>query len=306
MGARQIILSLLLPGAAAAVALIAAAVYRRWCDRKTQADSEHKPRSLSWLVVLLIAAGVSLGSYGWQTRLDLWPRQAPFRFPHAAAIGCLAGLVVAMLPAVRRAWALAALAAVGGASAAWLFLSLLHESLISEPARWTWIVLSGAGAAAQAMVLERVADRLPGWRAPMLSAVLAALIALGATMSFANAPLVLGPVGAVLGGAMLAAIIAPRLVLMPGVGVTSAIMFVATITFANWFGDRERWMMYALLMAAPVATGLCLCPPFSRRGATVRLLAAAVPALALAGAQAARAIPPLVRSMSQPSDAYDY
>lgn len=247
-----------------------------------------------------------LGSYAWQTRLDLWPRQAQYRFPLAAITACALGLATAMFPVARRAWLLALLTAATGGFVAWSFLSLLHESLISEPARWTWIALSGVVAAVQALVLERVAGKLPAWRAPLLLAALTGVIALGATMNFANAPLVLGPVSAVLGGALLAAVVSPRVVLMQGVGASASVLIVAALTFANWFGDHERWTMYALLMGAPVATGLCLCPPFSTRGATLRLIAAAAPSLLLAGVQAGIAVPPLVRSMSQPADSYDY
>ncbi|KAA0212881.1 MAG: hypothetical protein DYG94_13660 [Leptolyngbya sp. PLA3] len=312
MGPREILLSAFIPGLAAAVLLAPPAFFMR--RRERQAERQSSPSSAQWcgsrllgaLLVLLLVAGTLLGSYAWQTRLDLWPKQAQYRFPLVALAAGLLGLAPALLPNFRRLALLAPLAALAGGFVAWIFLSLLHESLISVPMRWTWIVVSALLTALHAVTLVRVADRLPGWRSPLLLSALAGTVALGATMSFANAPLVLGPAAAVAGGALLAAIIHPRAAFTCGAAASVALLIGGTLVFANWFGDRERWLMYALLAGTPLATALALLPPISRRGPTIRLLAAALPALALGGVQAARAIPPLIESMTQPAGTYDY
>jgi len=261
---------------------------------------------LSWLVILLVFGGVVLGSYAWQTRIDLWPRQAQYRFPAVAIIAAAVGLVVAIVPIARRTWVLSALGLVGGGFVSWMFLSLLHESVLGASLRWLWIVVSAVVAGLSVATLERVVERVDGWRGGVVVSVLAGLLALGATMSFANAPLILGPVAMVSLATVPAAVIFPGHVYMRGVGATAAIVIVGVVVFANWFGDRERWVMYALLVAAPLSTGLCLLPRISRRGATLRLVAAALPAVVIAGIQAARAIPPLIESMSQSDGGYDY
>lgn len=313
MGPREIFLSAFVPGLAALVLLASAAFFLRRRERR-QAGRDHTPSSAPWcrahlpgaLFIVLLVGGTLLGCYAWQTRLDLWPKQAQYRFPLVAIAAGLLGLAPALLPVFRRPALLAPLSALGGGFVAWIFVSLLHESLISEAMRWVWVAVSALFTALHALTLERVTPRLPGWRAPLLLSALAGTMALGATMNFASAPLVLGPAAAVAAGATVAALIHPRLFHAHGAGAATAVLIAGTVVFANWFGDRERWLMYALLMAAPLATGVALLPMIARRGPTVRLVAAALPALALAGAQAARAIPPLIESMTQPADSYDY
>lgn len=311
MGPREILLSAFVPGLAAVALLVPAAFFLRRRDKNDDHPAPSSPprrdsRLLSALLILLFVGATLLGSWAWQSRLDLWPKQAPYRFPMVALVAGLLGLAPALLPIARKPAILAPLGALAGGFIAWMFLSLLHESIISESMRWTWIGLSALLTALHAITLERVTTRLPGWRAPLLLVALVGTIALGATMNFANAPLVLGPVAAVAGGAIFAAIVHPRLAFTYGAGAASAVFIAGTVIFANWLGDRERWLMYALLMAAPLATGLSLLPPIARRGPTFRFIAAALPALALAGTQAALALPPLIASMTQPADAYDY
>lgn len=325
MGPREILLSAFVPGLVAVALLVPAAFFLRrtaninlgqqHAPTSTHTDGRrHMPSSAQWchsrllsaLLILLFVGATLLGSYAWQSRIDLWPKQAQYRFPLVATVAGLLGLFPAMLPMFRGPALLGPLSALAGGVVAWAFLSLLHESIISEPMRWTWIALSALLTATHALTLERVTTQLPGWRAPILLSGLVGLIALGATMNFANAPLVLGPVAAVAAGAMLASIVNPRLSFISGVGAATAVFITGTVVFANWFGDRERWAMYALLMAAPLATGLSLLSPFARRGPTIRFIAAAIPAVALAGIQSAQAIPPLIKSMSQPADTYEY
>lgn len=304
MGPREVLLSAFVPGLAAVVMLTPAAFFL--CRREGRlAASTHAPPSARWsstrwlaaLFVLILVAGTLLGFFAWQSRLDLWPKQAQYRFPLVALTAGLLGLAPALLPIFRKPALLAPLSAAAGGFVAWIFLSLLHDSLISEPMRWTWIGLTAVLTALHAVTIERVTTRLPGWRSPLLLAALVGTIALGATMSLANAPLVLGPAAAVAAGAIAAALVHPRLAFTHGVGAAAAVLIAGTIVFANWFGDRERWLMYALLVSAPLATALPLLPPIARRGPNVCFLAAVIPALALAGAQAARAIPPLIESM---------
>lgn len=313
MGPREILLSAFVPGLAAVVLLAPAAFFLRRRDRWREAP-RHGPSStrcceaclLGAGLILLLVGGTLLGSYAWQTRLDLWPRQAQYRFPLVSIAAGLLGLATALLPIFRRPALLAPLSALAGGFVAWIFLSLLHESLISETMRWVWISVSALFTVPHALTLDRVTSSLPGWRGPVLLSALAGTIALGATMNFANAPLVLGPAAAVTGGAVVAAVIHPRLAMAHGAGASTAVLIAGTVVFAQWFGDRERWLMYALLMAAPLTTGVSLLPLLAQRGPMVRFIAAAAPALALAGLQAARAIPPLIESMSAPADGYDY
>lgn len=301
MGLREVLIAVVLPGFVSLVVLVGAALMT---GRRRRGEEERGRSGLGWLVAIFISGGAVLGSYAWQTRMDVWPASATHRFPFVAGVALAAGIAAFALGRRGRA-AAAVVAGFGGGVVAWAFLSLLHDSLISEGARWGWIAGCGVLTGVMAWTLEAAGERLLGWRGPGLLAIVAGLSALGVTEAFANGPLILGAAAAVLGGATVAALAGRRAAWFPGPGAAVAVMLVGTLVFANWFGDRERWVMFGLLAAGPMAAGVCLVPAVARRGANVRFAAAAGVAVVVLGVQAARAIPPLIEAM-RPAGEMDY
>ena len=298
MGGREMMLAVGIPGAVGLAVLVGAALL---AGRK-RADGA--ARALGWLVVLLAGAAVVMGSYAWQSRVALWPDSVTQRFPFVALVAVVVGLLGVFVFG-RRRWASGAVAAVGGGMVAWAFLSELHGSLISEPARWGWIVGSGVLAGVMAWVLEAAGGKLDGWRGPTLLAGLIGMTGLGVTEAVVGGPLLLGGAAAVFGASAVAGIVRWKVAWFPGPGAASAVLMVGVLVFANWFGDRERWVMFGLVAAGPMAAGVCLLPAVAKRGPNVRFAVAALVVLVVLGVQAGRAVPPLMEAM-RPSGEMDY
>jgi hypothetical protein len=307
MGLREVMLSGVVPGVVAFVVLLGVVLvgWKKggWKPPPLVAKGRDMITPPSWsrvlsvVVVLLMVGATVLGSYAWQTRVELWPGQATHRFPFVASVAGVVGLVVA-LAGRRGRWVGVAVSGVGGGVAAWAFLSLLHESLISEFARWGWVVGVALVVGVQALVLERVSARLTGWRGAVVFSLMAGLVAVGATEAFINGPLVLGPVAAVFGALCVVGLIRPGVSAGAGVGAALAVLMGGVAVFANWFGDHERWVMLGLLMGVPLGVALCLLPTVASRGVNVRFGAAVVGVVVIGGVQFGRAIPPLLESMS--------
>jgi hypothetical protein len=308
MGVREVLLAGVVPGVVAFLVLLGV-VLLGWKKGGWKppplvnegGNLKPAPPGWSWVlsgvVVLLMAGATVLGSYAWQTRVELWPGQATHRFPFVALVAGVVGLLVAF--AGRRwRWVGVVGSGVGGGVAAWAFLSLLHESLISEFTRWGWVVGVALLVGVQALVLERVSARLTGWRGAVVFSLMAGLVAVGATEAFINGPLVLGPVAAVFGALCVVGLIRPGVSDGAGVGAALAVLMGGVAVFANWFGDHERWVMLGLLMGVPLGSALCLLPTVASRGVNVRFGAAVVGVVVIGGVQVGRAIPPLLESMS--------
>lgn len=209
-----------------------------------------------------------------------------------------------------RLAASALVALLAGGAAAWIFLGALPDAFLSPRGRTLWIIALAAAAALQAAVLESVLVRLAGWRGPALLWALVGTIALGLSAGFANAPIVVGAVAATFAPIALAGLLRVQgrgLAPLHGTGTALAIVIVGATTFANWFGAKENWPMLALLLAAPIAAAAALLPALRARPLAA-LAAAALPAVALAGVQAAIALPPLIEAAGGggSSAEYDY
>ena len=196
------------------------------------------------------------------------------------------------------------LAAVGGWVIGWMVLGALHESLISEGARWGWIGGIGLIAGVQAWALGAGVRALPGWGGPALVWLVVGVCALGATAGLANAPLVLWPVSATALGLVVVGLFRRDADLLRGAVPVIAVVLMGVLAMSNWFGDRERWLMFGLLSAAPAAIGLAAL--LAKKPVWVRLVVAGGIALGLAGAQAAIAVPALLEASGGGGDSYEY
>lgn len=327
MGTREIVLSTVVPTLVALVMLVATHTLLSRRVRKPDGQApDSQPGdsagettgtpdasgsvgagSLGWLTLLLLAGSVVLGSYAWQSRVDLWSASATHRFPAIAGVALVAGLVCVLVgPIARRPLLQAVPAALGGAAVAWFSLGVLHPSFIGQTERWAWVGGVGVIAGVQAFAIAAGASRLTGWRAPVLLWLVLGLIALGATAGLANAPLVLFPAAGVMFALGVAGLFRPRVDLLRGVGPFLAVLVCGATTFADWFGDVERHAMFGLLVAAPVGLGVAALPGIRRARPVVRLLAAGVVSLGLSGAQAGMSVPSLIEAQSGGGDWYDY
>ncbi len=339
MDTRQILLSMLpavATGVLAALAFLAARVILK----------QRSPWSGAFPagpVPLLVGAALTVGAYAWQSRVELWAVSTTHRFPALALIAAAAGTLVWIIrrlphkaaasaptagttnttptaantqphtqpPASPlRLAASALIALLAGGAAAWIFLGALPDAFLSPRGRTLWIIALAAAAALQATVLESVLVRLAGWRGPALLWALVGTIALGLSAGFANAPIVVGAVAATFAPIALAGLLRVQgrgLAPLHGTGTALAIVIVGATTFANWFGAKENWPMLALLLAAPIAAAAALLPALRARPLAA-LAAAALPAVGLAGVQAAIALPPLIEAAGGggSSAEYDY
>jgi hypothetical protein len=256
-------------------------------------------------VPVLVFGGVVLGAWVWQSRADLWADSVTHRFPAMGLAALVVGLLSTLTPLRDRAWGGAALATVGGGFVAWAVLGPLHESLIGNTARWVWIGAVALIAGVQSWAIDAATRRLDGWRGPAVLWLLFGTIGLGVTAGFANGPLVLWPVAAVMFAAACVGWLNRDANLLRGCAPSLAVVIAGAVSFAHWFGDEERWVMFALLMAAPAALALAALPGLRERP-WARLLVPAGAALALAGAQAGMAVPGLIEASSGGGDEYDY
>ena len=268
--------------------------------------------TFAWVIPALTGLAVLVGSWVWQSGLELWPRNVTQRFPAVAVAAAVVGLLLGAAPIARRWFLAAPLASLAAGFGAWAFIEPLSDSVL--PTATTWLVIVGVGlyAAVAAVTLEAGAKRWPNWSVPAAMSCLIGFGALGATQGFANAPIVLGaPAGFLPGVFAIAAFasIAPFVKIsappIPGLGAATAVLVATLAVFANWLGHTEQWLMFALILAAPLATAACLLPPLKKRGPFTRVVIAAIPAMIILGGQVARAVPELVEAMN-PSDEYDY
>jgi hypothetical protein len=311
MGPREVILSAVVPAVASVVVLVALRVLlgRAKTDaaRPTESgshdasggraeDSAMGPISIGAVFVLLVGAGTVLGSYAWQSSVELWAASVTHRFPAVALAATLVGLVSVLTPLGRSAIGSGVLGATGGGVVGWMILSALHESLIGETERWAWIVGTGLIAGAQAWAVRVGSRALPGWGGPGLLWLLAGVTALGATAGLANAPLVLWPTAGAAFGLAAAGLLRRGTDLVGPASPAIATVFMGVLAMSHWIGDQERWVMFALLSAAPLGLALAAIPALGSRPIWVRLIPAGVVSLGLAGAQAAVAVPALLEA----------
>lgn len=291
MDTREILIAAVVPLVVSAVVL---GVLHALLARRKKGEDQSAP-ALAWIVPVLMAGAVVLGSWAWQSRVSLWADSVTHRFPAVAAVVMLTGLIAAIGPIRRRPVLAAVPALVGGWFVAWMILGTVHESMIGEAARWGGIAGVGVIAAAQAWAIETGARALPGWRAPVVLWLLLGVIALGATSGFANAPLILWPAAAVCFALAGVGVFRRETNLLAGVGPALAVLIAGVVAFSNWTGYREQWLMFALLMACPLPLALA---GALRVRPVFRLLVAGVAALGLAGAQAGIAVPELMKANS--------
>jgi hypothetical protein len=316
MGPREILLAAIVPtGVALVVLLLAHAILRRLAAPMVTEGPNGDggalalpPRVLPALTVLLLAGGTVLGSYAWQSRVEIWAESVTHRVPTVALVALVVGLLGVLTPARRSAVAAGMLGTLGGGVAAWMILGALHESLISEAARWGWIAGVGLIAGVQSWAIRVGSRAMPGWAGPALVWLLTGIAALGATAGLANAPLVLWPAAGCAFALVVVGLLRRRMDLLAGVSPAIATVFMGVLAMSHWFGDQERWLMFGLLAGAPIGLALAAIPALRSKPIVIRLIPAAVASLGLAGAQAAIAVPALIAATSDSGggDYYDY
>ncbi|MEM7754433.1 MAG: hypothetical protein AAF297_02240 [Planctomycetota bacterium] len=307
MGEREILISTGIPVGIAAVVLGLLWLVLPRVLTKKKAWEGAGPR---WALPVLAGGLTLFGAYAWQTQVELWPQAATHRFPALGLLAAVAGLI-AWVPIVsRRWWTVSPVAAVAGGLAAWMFLSTVHPSFLSETQRWVWVGVIGLSTGLNGWALERASERLKGWRGPALLWALIGTVGLGATAGFANAPLIVGGSAAAFGVLAGIGFVSGKVSAARGGGMAAAVLIAGLVTFANWLGDTERWVMLGLLLAAPagVVGVILLWNPLKLKDRkTLALLVAAVPALGLAGTQAAITVPGLIEATSGGGEYYlDY
>lgn len=304
MGPREVMLAGVVPAVVGLVVLVfAQALLGR-------GNGAERGRGHGWvvpgLVVLLVGCGVVLGSWVWQSRVEIWTDSVTHRFPAMALAAVVAGLVVAVTPLKSRAWAGALVAVLGGWFVAWAVLGPLNERYIGETERWVWIAAVGLIAGAQSWAIDSGTRRLDGWRGPAVLWLLVGLLGLGVTSGFANGPLVLWPVAGVMFAAAAVGVFHPGVNLVRGCGPVFAVVISGAVAFGHWYGDVERWVMFSLLMAGPIGLGLAALPGLRERP-WLRLVVAGGVSLGLVGAQAGMAVPGLIEASGGGGDEYyDY
>jgi hypothetical protein len=203
VGVREIVISGAVPFGIALVVLGIGwlALPRLGGKRVTGGDGAEpvERRRPRFLLPVLAGLLTLFGAYAWQTRVDLWADSATHRFPVIGIAAALAGLVCSLAFVRTRWWAVAVVAGLAGGFSAWAFLSTVHPSFLGSGGRWGGVVGVGFAVALQALVLERAGEKLVGFRGPALVSVLIGVIGLGATVSFANAPLIVSGAGAAFG-----------------------------------------------------------------------------------------------------------
>lgn len=309
MGTREIVLSAVVPAVVSVVVLLIASVALGRAQRaesEEAASSRHGPVALGALFVVLLAGGVVLGSYAWQSEVSLWEQSVTHRVPAMGLAALAVGLAGVLTPVRRSAIGLGALAAAGGWFVGWAVLSGLHASLIGETERWAWIGGVGVIAGVQAWAMTRGARVLPGWRGSGLVWLVMGVGALGATAGLANAPLVLFPIAAAVFGLAVVGLMRQDADLLAGATPAIAVMFMGVLSLSQWFGSEERWVMFGLLSAGPVAIGMAAL--LGGKPTWARLVVAGVVSLGLVGAQAAVSVPALIEASSGSGDEdyYDY
>jgi len=302
MGTRELLLASVVPGAIAAVVLAGLWLGLPRLLKKKKWESGGPALALP----VLIAAGMALGSWAWQSDLALWPANVTQRFPAVAIAILAAGLGTTMVPHRFRLLIAPVLSALGGGFAAWAFLAPLPDASLGAGATWGFISLAASLAAAMGLVLEASLEKLAGWAGPALLSMVAGISALAATQGWANAPLVIGPVAATLAAAVIPGLFYRDRSVLPGAGAALAVALTAAAVFSNWLGDEVSYRMFTLLALAPLSIGVVLIPYVAKRSLLVRLAIAAALSLGLAGAQAAIALPELMEAVSPGDDAYDY
>lgn len=306
MGVREVVISSVVPAGVAAIVLGFLWLALPRILGKKGGWSGDGPR---WALPVLVGGLTLFGAYAWQTQVALWPDAATHRFPVIGLAAAVVGLLVGLPIIGKRWWTLAPVAAVGGAFGAWAFLSTVHPDFLSETSRYVWVGVLSLVTAANAWTLERAGAKLKGFRGPALAWALVGTIGLGATGGFANAPLIVGGAAGAFGVLAVIGLVTSRVSIAGGGGAAAAVLIVSLAAFANWLGDTERWVMLGLLLAAPLGTlGVVILDRPLKLGdrKNLALIIAAVPALGIAGAQAAIAVPELIKATSGSDDYYEY
>ena len=298
MDQQQILIGVAAPTGVAAVTLAGAWLGVPRVMGKKKGWAGDGPR---FALPVLVGGLTLFGAYAFQSQIALWPEPATQRFPALGLLAAAVGLIASIAFVQRRWWGLMPIAAVGGAFAAWMFLSTVAPQFLGETARWVWVGVIGLVTALNAWSLERVGEKLHGFRGPALAWALLGTIGLGVTAGFANAPLIIGGAAAAFGVLAAIGFVTPKVSIARGGGAALAVLISGLVAFSNWLGDTERWVMLGLLLAAPMGAALTLAlwKPLKLEDRTnLALIVAAVPALGLAGAQAAMTVPGLIASTS--------
>lgn len=261
------------PGAVSFAALaILWWLHRRQTRRDGPEASEPRPGP-RWAAPLLIALGVIVADWVVKQSIDLWPRDATRRVPHAALLlgvtGALAGL-----PRVPfwGAWLLRA-AAFAGVS--WMLAGPYRPGVLSDAAFWTLVAASGVLGAALAAGAEAGLARTPGWTGP--AAALALVGALQPFLHFAgysSGSLALAGAIAVLAAALLVSIRLPALSLGAGTGTMIVGLVLIGLLGAGVQSAPKSLPALALAALSPAALAL-------RAGAPVRTLTLRAAAVAV-------------------------
>lgn len=247
-----------IPGA---ISLLVLAVLWRWRGR----GAGDGPL---WAAPVLIAVAVVLGDSSKFGLPELWPDSNTYRFPHAAAVLALAGLIEALtrLPA----WGTLFVRASAYVGVCCMLCEGYHPQVLSTGQLVGLIGIASVGMALVAHAADRGAAALPGWRGPALLAVLfmaagplALLGGLSYGMHLATAMIALTVAAAIAG------VVAPRLTLSSG-GVTALVgMLLALILGMGVQSEPVSVGSLIALALTPAAIGVAALIPEHRRRARV-------------------------------------
>lgn len=277
MGPREILLGGVVPGCIAGVILLLA-----WW-RARRRETGVGPRWLTPVAFLLAYLPADWAINSWPRA---WPVDSTLRFPHAAAILALLGIIDAVAPAGRGP-TLARRAALY-AAAGWVVISGLHPSTLGARDLALWVGGTAIGLACLAGIVDRASARLPGWSSA--GALVAAAAAAGpimlwshtATFAQQSAALV-----AALSAAVVVGLLVRRASISPG-GVSFALGLLGLLVVSAWlFGSRRpAALAHALVLLSPGAMAITLSPIAARWPASARGLMGLLACLAIAGAAA--------------------
>lgn len=269
------------PGAVSFAALaILWWLHRRQTRRDGPEASEPRPGP-RWAAPLLIALGVIVADWVVKQSIDLWPRDATRRVPHAALLLGVAG-ALAGLPRVP-VWAAWPLRAAAFAGVAWMLAAPYSPGVLSGAGLWTLIAASGVAGALLAAGAEHGLSRTRGWTGP--AAALAVVGALQPFLHFAgysSGSLALAGAIAALSAALLVSIRLPALSLGAGTGTMIVGLVLVGLIGAGVQSEPKSLPALALTALSPAALALSAGAPL--RTLTLRAAAVALtigPALGL-------------------------
>ncbi len=224
---------------------------------------ENSTRGAAWASPVLVAVAVVLGDYSKFGLPELWPDSNTYRFPHAAGVLAIAGLIEALIR--LPAWGALLVRAIAYAGVTWMLCEGYHPQVLSTGQLAGLIGVASVGMALVAHAADRGAAALPGWRGPAMLAVvfmaagpLALLGGLSYGMHLATAMIAFTVAAAIVG------LIAPRLSLSGG-GVTVLVGVVLALILGMGV-QTEPVSVGALIALAltPAAIGVAALIPKHR------------------------------------------